>query len=443
MKYLKILLNLLLLVLVITSGCNNKSEIKLINTESSINYKKRNEVYEGILFGNVKYDRISYEKNNSELILKSEQEKNNPFQLINYNLDTSKIKMLKLQEYGYKFGKLEQIERMKYDFKFNKFGRCIEKKFNYMEKERRYTTTIRIEKLVYEYSKDTILNNILATNMDNSQLFSIKYEYNEENKLTNKKKELINTYTDFINLPIGNFELSRHSQSIEKDLRNNGNFNISYRYDSTGKRIELLEWFESGSLHKKEIYSYDTLSNIHEASYYEWNYKKNKLDKTKNVLLYKDSIEIFAYNLDNVLSRKLIFNYNENYDLTKSVMINYENNIISKGTYKYDNNYNRIEKLIYLGDQNIGYKIIYIFDNKNKLVNINIFSGDSELVYQFKFEYNNFGLVSSELILNNKKEQLLRTDFHYNEKNEIKEFVEYDNLNEPIKSTTFEYEYYD
>lgn len=452
------LLVLLLVCCIIANGCKNASDNISETKEISINYKLRNKVFEKFAFENNETERFYSINSGNEVFLNSERIKVNIFSFRDLDIKKSKIKSIEEMEYKFIFGKQEESGGKKYLIKYNKSGKSIEdNKFDIAHdiEYEYYPAGIK-----YEYESDSIINNIYLFNPNNKPLNVIRYDYDDSFNLVTKAKENIyiekipeiNIYKYSKRRKRGFVRPTPHGMYIflKGKIFNNTfkndiidtDFNFSYRYDKSGKKIEKIEWFKSGSIQKKEMYSYDSLGNIKEVNYFDWNDKNNKVDKIKYITFLQNKFDIIDYDPDGKIYNKTVYKFDDNFNLIE-VSESHQSGIIDlKILYNYNYKGMETERLFYKG-QHLDRKIISVYNERDQLINKNIFSNDSTIVYKIKYLYNDIGLVSEELILNTKDEQLNKILFKYNEKNNIQELTEYDNLNEPIKLTSFIYEYYD
>lgn len=455
----------LLLVFCIMVGCQNKMDSISKSKEISVNYQLRNKVFEKYAFEKNEFERIKIINSGNEVFLNSERNNVNPFSFSDSDIKKSNIKSLEEIEYKFVFGKKEDMGVKKYLLNYNKSGKSIEENTFGIAHDIKYE--YYPARIKYVYEQDSILKNISIFNPDNYRISGIKFDYDGNFNLITKTKNNINdesipnikdnknikrnlflpkwrkssrirptAYGMYILLKGKDFNSTFKNDIIDPD------FNFSYRYDNNNKKVELIEWFKSGSIHKKEIYSYDSLGNIKEVNYYDWNYNINKVDKVKYVTFLNDKFEIFEYDTEGKINNQITYMFDSNFNLSE-ILESHKNEIVNwKISYIYNAKNKETKRFFYKGEQ-LDRKIISDYNENDQLLNKKIFSDDSTIVYKIKYSYNNIGLVSEETILNNRDEQIVKTVFKYNEKNDIQEFTEYDNLNEPLKTTAFLYEYYD
>lgn len=452
------LLVLLSIICLITNGCKKESDKIPVTNEISVNYQTRNKVFEKFAFDKNEFEKIFFSINQGNgVFLNSERIKVNPFCFSDSDITKSKIKTIIETEYKFSFGKQDDYGLRKYLIKYNKSGKSVEDNMyniSHLTKDKYYPSRI-----IYEYDPDSIIYKIFIFNPYKKPLSVIRYEYDNYFNLVTKIKE--NLYIENIpeikiekdNKTRKRFSLSPtlyaesfrfKSEDFNNTFKNviiDADFNFSYKYDTLGKKIEMIEWFKSGSINKKEIYSYDSLENIIEINYYGWNYKKNIVEKVRHITFFQNKFEIFDYDLDGKIKYQTTYKFDDNFNLIEANEFNEQFKINYKILYSYNNKNKETKRLFYKGEY-LDRKIISIIDDKDQLVTKEIFSGDSEIVYKIKYQYNITGLVSEELTLNNKDEQLNKVFFKYNENNNIQEFIEYDNINEPVKLVSFVYEYY-
>ncbi len=452
----KNLIKIILLIALIEYGCNKDSN-KISETKPlPINFQARNKVFEKYLFDKTNFEKLYSIKGGVDNILKSERIKVNLFDLSDSVISSSKIKSIEEVKFSFKFGKQDNDAIKKYLIKYNRLGRPVEENIFDIERDNNYN--YYPANINYNFAQDSIITDITILNSDKKPLGIIKFDYDENNLLVRKEKE--NLYIESSPVIKNSEKGGRRKRGFllvrpfsvfylkEKDFNKNfkndileTDFNFSFRYDSEGKRIEMIEWFKSGSIHKKEISTYDSTGNILESIYYDWNHKKNKVDKIKNISFLNNSIEVTDFDLDNKIKTRTIYEFDNNFNLKSVAELSSEDKVNWKIVCIFNEAGKDIERSFFIGDQ-LNKKIITTLNENGQIIKKEIFSNASRLDYQIDYKYNDSGFISEELIQNEKNEQVSKTVFKYNERNNIHEFIEYDNLNEPIKLTAFEYEYY-
>lgn len=454
MRYQRLLKLTISITVLFLIGCNKESDNKSQKSDVIINYQQRNKIFEEYLFGKKDYNEIFSIKNGTEYIVNYERIKINLLDLNDSIIKYSKIKSIEEVEHSFKFGKQVQDGIKKYLIKFNKSGKSIEDNIFDIERDKDYD--YYPAKINYFYSQDSIISKISIFNLDMKALGTVNYEYNNELNMISKEKVnlYLETESDVSNERI-NKRRSIKFRSIKyvplikqkrfKKIFNNDiseiDFNFRYRYDSIGKKIELVEWFKSGTIHKKEVYSYDPNKNIAEAIYYDWNHKKNKIDKKRIIKFLKNNYEIIDLDLDGNLNKRTVYNFNENFKIKEITEFNKESYVNWKIICNYNINKEEVERFYYIGDQ-LDKQLLFEYNDKNQIVKKKIIPNDKNLNFLIEYKYNDHGFISEELVLNFNNEQINRSIYKYNENGNIQEYTEFDNLNEPIKLTSFNYEYY-
>lgn len=433
---------LILLLIFLLSSCNKKTDKNIENKNTSVNYLERNRVFEKYLFREKIISNVSLMKKDFTEILDSEKVQ------INENEDNPdnnfKIKSINKINYEYKFGKKLEDGLKKFSLMYNKNGKLIERQIYNFPRDSHFD--YKEAKIKYTYNLDTIISKVSAFNFFDNLIYNIDFTYDKNNLLISKSKK--SEYIESSEPVSDKFKKNKYYKRLEiipflgidkKD------FYIVFKYDSLGKRIEMVDWKSDGRrVNKKEIYTYDSLGNIKEAVIFDiWNYSLDKLQKNKIIKFNDKDFEIIYLDDKDSVKFKINYEYDNNFNPLEISQFNNQNSLDWKSIINYDEHGNQIEKILYNWDLSIDKKIELSFNENNKLVNKKIIRGSDELVYQINYSYNDSALISEEIILNNKNEQVSKTTFKYDERKNIIEAIEYDNLNEPIKATNFIYEYYE
>ena len=240
--------------------------------------------------------------------------------------------------------------------------------YNYDDLNRMLKTTTMNDTYTYYYnnlgniSKIISNNNLYKYNYDFARRlinyrfddFKIKYKYDENNNIKEKKYKYFDQYTmNFTynkengltktNIDTNNINYSYDylGRLVEKNI--NDNYKINYKYVTNGNKTSLIvnEIKINNDIYK---YHYDKLYNITSI---------NKNDKIINEYKYNKNNELVK-DINYLVNRESRYIYdNEGNILRKDLYAIGNNKLISSNIYTYDNDYK--DKLIKFNDENITY----------------------------------------------------------------------------------------
>ena len=195
------------------------------------------------------------------------------------------------------------------------------------------------------------------------------------------------------------------------------------KYDSLGRKIELIAYSWDGSLKHRFTYDYDIKGNkIKEVFYhkdgriisttiFKYDSHGNKIERIKSTRHGSDQIEKFSYEYDsqgNKIERtdynnagdvqdRYLYKYDKQNNLTEYTMRFSNGSVLEKIDSKYDSNGNLIESQSYSHGKYSG-KSIHEYDDDSRLIKSILYNSDGSVNHTNTYKYDEFGnLVENSL----------------------------------------------
>jgi len=177
------------------------------------------------------------------------------------------------------------------------------------------------------------------------------------------------------------------------------------KYNKSGKKNQLLDYRNDGSLCIKKYYQYENKQCIENSTTYN-------PDKT-------------------IFQEKVIYKYDVNNNLIEKVRYYPIERLFQRIFYKYNDKNKLIESLIYSYEETPGkvkWKYYYKYDKNNKLIQELGLHSDNTFAYKVNYIYNKEGQLKEKIFfLNDHKNYRFKEIYKYNKDKNIKCILTYHN----------------
>ncbi len=195
------------------------------------------------------------------------------------------------------------------------------------------------------------------------------------------------------------------------------------KYDSLGRKIEIIAYSWDGSLKHRFTYEYDSRGKMIKEVFYhkdgriisttifKYDSHGNKIERIKSTRHGSDQIEKFSYEYDNLGNKiertdyndagDVQYRYSYKYDtqnnLTEYTMRLSNGAVVEKISCKYDSSGKLIESQSYSHGKYSG-KSIHEYDDDSRLIKSILYNSDGSVNHTNTYKYDEFGnLVENSL----------------------------------------------
>lgn len=229
---------------------------------------------------------------------------------------------------------------------------------------------------------------------DNQRLEQITYVYNSKGKKTEEKKfdedsVLLGSITYRYDVSGNLVEEMHHSP---KDSSVTGK--TVFRYDPNGNKDEEILYDEDGNIESKLVLVYDAKGNNIESAMYKGN--GSLKSKTKCTFdAHGRKVESILYDADGEIESKTIYKFDPSGNLVEESATDSDGNIKARAEYKYDSAGNRIEVNKYKSENRLESREKSRYEGKNK-VETSYYDSDDEFTHKIISKFDTQGNVVEE-----------------------------------------------
>lgn len=218
-------------------------------------------------------------------------------------------------------------------------------------------------------------------------------------------------------------------------------FKTVHRYNTSGKRIETVQYKADGSVEKKTTFVYDDHNLLLETIGYLDDgrvYQRDSYfyDTDGNVIEFRNNLNKFLYFYDPRGNIEVIEKYVRYFQIADSVHYALSDRYL----FEHDRSDNLVSMIHQKSDSTVRSRFQYLVNPKGQVIEEREFNADGRLVYSRKTSYNKNGNIVEETGFDIGRK--FRHTYRYDSRGNKIEWITFDQVNEPQVSTKYTYNRY-